>query len=67
MTTAFEVMRRHYLERDLAAREWKKEGGKVIFQFASFVGGILNNDDLSEGETIVEQLVSKLKTEYPQP
>jgi len=37
MTAAFEVMRRHYLERDLAAREWKKEGGKVVGYFCDSV------------------------------
>ena len=45
----------------------KREGVKVIFQFNSFVGGVLNNDNLSEGEAIVEQLVHKLRTECPQP
>ncbi|MFC1820736.1 2-hydroxyacyl-CoA dehydratase subunit D, partial [Thermodesulfobacteriota bacterium] len=28
--TAFETMRKHYQQRDLAAREWKEEGGEVV-------------------------------------
>jgi benzoyl-CoA reductase/2-hydroxyglutaryl-CoA dehydratase subunit BcrC/BadD/HgdB len=28
--TAFEVMKKHYRERDLAAREFKEKGGKVV-------------------------------------
>ncbi len=30
MATAFELMQVHYRQRDLAAREWKKRGGKVV-------------------------------------
>jgi benzoyl-CoA reductase/2-hydroxyglutaryl-CoA dehydratase subunit BcrC/BadD/HgdB len=29
----FDVMRKHYRERDLAARQWKEQGGKVIGYF----------------------------------
>ncbi len=35
--TAFEVMQRHYRQRDLAAREWKKKGGKVVGYFCDSV------------------------------
>jgi len=28
--TAFEIMQKHYRQRDLAAREWKEKGGKVV-------------------------------------
>lgn len=35
--TAFEVMRKHYGQRDLAAREWKKNGGKVVGYIGSDV------------------------------
>ncbi len=34
---AFEVMRKHYRQRDLAAREWKKNGGKVVGYFCDGV------------------------------
>lgn len=37
MAAAFEVMRRYYVERDKAAREWKKEGGKVVGYFCDSV------------------------------
>jgi len=34
---AFETMQKHYQQRDLAAREWKKKGGKVAGYFCSSV------------------------------
>lgn len=35
--TAFEVMQKHYRQRDIAAREWKKKGGKVVGYFCDSV------------------------------
>lgn len=35
--TPFEVMQKHYQQRDLAAREWKKKGGKVVGYFCNNV------------------------------
>lgn len=35
--TAFEVMQKHYQQRDLAAREWKQKGGKVAGYFCDNV------------------------------
>jgi len=35
--TAFEIMQKHYRQRDLAAREWKKKGGKVIGYFCDSI------------------------------
>ncbi|MFC1533624.1 2-hydroxyacyl-CoA dehydratase subunit D [Thermodesulfobacteriota bacterium] len=35
--TAFEVVQRHYIQRDLAAREWKEKGGKVVGFFCDNV------------------------------
>ena len=37
VTTALEVMKKHYLQRDLAAREWKRNGGKVVGYFCDSV------------------------------
>ena len=35
--TALEVMQKHYRQRDLAARDWKKNGGKVAGYFCDSV------------------------------
>ena len=35
--TAFETIQKHYQQRDLAALEWKKNGGKVIGYFCNNV------------------------------
>lgn len=35
--TAFEVMQKHYRQRDLAAREWKQKGGQVVGYFCDNV------------------------------
>lgn len=35
--TAFEIIQKHYQQRDLAALEWKKNGGKVIGYFCDNV------------------------------
>jgi benzoyl-CoA reductase/2-hydroxyglutaryl-CoA dehydratase subunit BcrC/BadD/HgdB len=35
--TPFEILQKHYRERDLAAREWKKKGGKVVGYFCTQV------------------------------
>ncbi|HEY42193.1 MAG TPA: 2-hydroxyacyl-CoA dehydratase [Dehalococcoidia bacterium] len=35
--TAFEEMQKHYQQRDLAAREWKGKGGKVVGYFCDAV------------------------------
>jgi benzoyl-CoA reductase/2-hydroxyglutaryl-CoA dehydratase subunit BcrC/BadD/HgdB len=35
--TSFEIMQRHYKQRDLAAREWKKGGNKVVGYFCTQV------------------------------
>ncbi|MGD9076239.1 MAG: hypothetical protein PVJ69_13570 [Desulfobacteraceae bacterium] len=37
------------------------EKGKAIFQYGFFVGGILNKEDLSEAERVIEIIVQKLK------
>jgi benzoyl-CoA reductase/2-hydroxyglutaryl-CoA dehydratase subunit BcrC/BadD/HgdB len=37
VTTAFDEMQKHYRQRDLAAREWKAEGGKVAGYFCDSV------------------------------
>lgn len=34
---AYEVMQKHYRQRDLSAREWKKKGGKVVGYFCDSV------------------------------
>jgi benzoyl-CoA reductase/2-hydroxyglutaryl-CoA dehydratase subunit BcrC/BadD/HgdB len=34
---AFDVLQRHYQQRDIAAREWKKAGGKVVGYFCDNV------------------------------
>jgi hypothetical protein len=39
----------------------KGEKGKLIFQYGSFVGGVLNSEDLSEAERIVAEIVHKLR------
>ena len=33
--TPFETMQKHYQQRDLAAREWKEKGGKVVGYFCN--------------------------------
>jgi len=40
----------------------KKEKVEVIFQYGSFVGGVMNSGDLSEAEGIIEEIVRKLKS-----
>jgi benzoyl-CoA reductase/2-hydroxyglutaryl-CoA dehydratase subunit BcrC/BadD/HgdB len=35
--TAFDKMQKHYRQRDIAAREWKKKGGKVVGYFCDIV------------------------------
>jgi len=35
--TPFETMQKHYQQRDLAAREWKEKGGKVVGYFCDKV------------------------------
>ena len=35
--TAIEVMKKYYKKRDLAAKEWKKNGGKVVGYFCDNV------------------------------
>ncbi|MFC1819869.1 2-hydroxyacyl-CoA dehydratase subunit D [Thermodesulfobacteriota bacterium] len=37
MATAFEIMQKHYQQRDLAAREWKKKGGRVVGYYCDSV------------------------------
>ena len=37
------------------------EEGKSVFQYGSFVGGILNSRDLSEAERTIEEIVHKLR------
>jgi hypothetical protein len=39
----------------------EREKGKAIFQYGSFVGGVLNRDDFSEAQRIIEEIVQKLK------
>jgi hypothetical protein len=39
----------------------KREKVEVMFQYGSFVGGILNSADLSKAERIIEEIVQKLK------
>ncbi|UCB49628.1 MAG: hypothetical protein JSW56_01645 [Deltaproteobacteria bacterium] len=39
----------------------EREKGKAIFQYGSFVGGVLNSNDSSEAERIIEEIVRKLK------
>jgi hypothetical protein len=39
----------------------EREKGKVIFQYGSFMGGVLNREDLSEAERIIEEIIRKLK------
>ena len=34
---AFDVLQKHYQQRDMAAREWKKQGGKVVGYFCDNV------------------------------
>ena len=35
--TALEIMQKHYQQRDLAARDWKRKGGKVVGYFCDIV------------------------------
>jgi len=35
--TSFELMQKHYDQRDLAARAWKAKGGKVVGYFCDKV------------------------------
>jgi len=37
VATAFKTIQKHYQQRDLAAREWKKKGGKVVGYFCDSV------------------------------
>jgi hypothetical protein len=39
----------------------KSEKVEVMFQYGSFVGGVLNSADLSKAEGIIEEIVQKLK------
>ena len=39
----------------------KREKVEVMFQYGSFVGGVLNSADLSKAEGIIEEIVQKLK------
>jgi hypothetical protein len=39
----------------------EREKGKAIFHYGSFVGGVLNSEDLSEAGRIIEEIVQKLK------
>ncbi len=39
----------------------KGEKAKAIFQYGSFVGGVLNREDFSQSERIVEEMVQTLK------
>jgi len=39
----------------------EREKGKAIFQYGTFVGGVLNREDLSEAARIIEEIVQKLK------
>jgi len=43
----------------------EREKGEAIFQYGSFVGGVLNREDLSEAERIIEEIVEKLKRGCP--
>jgi len=40
----------------------KKEKVKVMFQYSSFVGGVLNGAGVSEADGIIEEMVRKLKS-----
>jgi hypothetical protein len=39
----------------------KRGKGKAIFQYGSFLGGVLNRGDSSEAKSIIEKIVQKLK------
>ncbi|MFH1242212.1 MAG: DUF6599 family protein [Pseudomonadota bacterium] len=39
--------------------------GKAIFQYGSFVGGVLGSRDLPEAERIIEEIVRKLRNRCP--
>lgn len=39
----------------------KGKKAKAIFQYGSFVGGVLNREDLSQSERIIEEIVQRLK------
>jgi len=41
------------------------EGGKAIFQYGSFVGGVLNSEDLSEAGRIIEEILHTLRSRHP--
>lgn len=38
------------------------ESGKMIFQYRSFVGGVLNRKDSAEAETIIQDMIKKLRS-----
>ena len=35
--TAFEIMQKHYHQRDIAAKQWKEKGGQVVGFFCDIV------------------------------
>jgi len=43
----------------------KREKVEVMFQYGSFVGGVLNSTDLSKAEGIIEEIVRKFKRGCP--
>lgn len=44
----------------------QNEQGKVIFQFKSIIGGVLNINDLCDSEKIIQAIIEKLKNmDYP--
>ena len=52
---AFEAMRKHYQHRDLAAREWKRKGGKVAGYFGN---NVPEEMILAAGFSLLESVVT---------
>lgn len=50
----------HRKEEDVQRIDTKS--GKMIFQYRSFVGGVLNSKDSSEAETIIQDIIQKLRS-----
>lgn len=55
----------HSKKHDYQFAFTKSEKVEVIFQYGSFVGGVLNIEDLSRAEKIIEEIVQKLKRGCP--
>ena len=51
----------HSQKQDYRFAFTESERAVVIFQYGSFVGGVLNSADLSKAEEIIKEIIQKLK------